>query len=896
MYRSLLSCSTALLLSATFAFAQSPATHTQRPRVQAVARTVPIKLDGDLDESVWSSAPAAANFYQQDPHEGQPASQKTEVRFLYDDDALYIGARMYDDKGRAGVHTRLSRRDVIEAGDYLQFVFDTYHDHTGRTIFVTNPSGVKQDAGQASPNADPSWDPVWEVASKIDDNGWTTEMRIPWAQLRFPKDSVQTWGVQIWRYTERLNETDMWSFWGKKEIGGPINFGHIADLHPAQKRGGMELLPYVVGKAAYQQSPDPGSPFYNKDDYGWRAGGDVKALLTSTLTLDATINPDFGQVEVDPAVVNLSAYETFYEEKRPFFVSGNGVFGFGGFNCFYCSNVSSMSLFYSRRIGRAPQGFVSQDAVHTQMPDNTTILGAAKITGRTHSGLQIGVLDAVTASEKATALSPAGDVFKEEVEPATNYLVARAKKNYHNGDYTFGAIGTSVARKFDSPALQAFLPGNAQAAGVDWSMGWKKRMYTFIGNFAVSDVNGDTLAMQRLQLSSARYFQRPDRALASNGLFTNGYDGSLTGLRGYGGYARIAKDAGSWLGEAQVNYRSPGFEVNDMAFLQRADYFWMNGNVDHSWTKPTKLYRHLDLTLGGQQQYNYDGDLTSRQLHAWLGGQSSFYWTFSASGQYRPGTYDDRLTRGGAVVRTPTSRNIFFNIGSDSRKAVWFDFMPGRTTDDEGGYSNDLMGDIYWKPATNLSLTFTPSYSHSLTTAQFVHKFDDASASNFYGQRIVFSDLEQKSVEFDTRISATFTSTLTLDVVLQPFIATGDYGNFKEFSAPRSLAKRSFDASELTVARDANGAETGYTLDPDHNPATANFTWSNPDFNFRSLLGNAVLRWEYRPGSTLFLVWQQQRAGSAAYGDFRASRDADALFNQHADNVFLMKVSYWLPK
>ena len=870
--------------------------HNQRPHVKAVPRTSAIVVDGVFDEPTWQTAPVATNFVQFDPNEGQPATQKTEVKFAYDDDALYIAARMWDDKAPSGIRTFLTRRDNTNAGDYLQFVFDTYHDHAGRTSFLVNPSGVKNDAGQAAPQTDPSWDPVWELATKIDDKGWSAEFRIPWAQLRFPKDSIQTWGVQIWRYVERLNETSMYSPWGKKDIGGPQYFAHIEDLHPGHKPGGVELLPYVVGKAAYEQSPDPGSPFFKKNDYGWRAGGDVKALLTSTLTLDATVNPDFGQVEADPAVVNLSAFETFFPEKRPFFISGNGIFGFGSFNCFYCSNVSSMSLFYSRRIGRSPQGFVDQPALHTLMPDNTTILGAGKITGRTAGGLQIGLLNALTASEKAKAISPTGNDFQEEVEPLTNYFVGRVKKTYHHGDYTFGAIGTSVARKFDNPTLQSLLPGHAEAGGLDWNMGWKNRTYTFMGNFALSDVNGDSAVIRRLERSSARYFQRPDRVGGSNGFFTNSYDRTLTDMRGYGGYARVAKDGGSWLTEAQVNYRSPGFETNDLAFLTQADYFWMNANVLKVFTKPTKYYRSMNYTLGAQQQHNYEGDLTGRQIHAAANYTAPFYWSLFVSGQVRPAVYDDRMTRGGAVVRRPQVKSFFGNIQSDFRKNVVFTLSPSWNWTADGGSSFSISGDVTMKPVTNVKLEFTPSYSRNFSTTQFVRNFTDASATAFYGIRSVFAGIDQKSVEFDTRVSATFTPTLSLEMVLQPFVSTGSYHDYNEFVKPRALDKHFFDATQLTANKDASGRVTGYTLDPDRNAATANFSFNNPDFNFRSLLGNAVLRWEYRPGSTLYLVWQQSRNGSEPFGDFDFSRDSGAIFRQHPDNIFLLKVSYWLQR
>ncbi|HEV3049546.1 MAG TPA: DUF5916 domain-containing protein, partial [Longimicrobium sp.] len=544
-------CTRAVLLSLLLALAVPAAAQQNAhsagttPRVQAVARTGAIVLDGRLDEPTWQGAAPATGFTQQDPNEGQPATQRTEIRLAYDAEALYVGARMYDSLGAAGVRTRLARRDQGTESDYLELVFDTYHDHTGRTVFNINPSGVKYDAGQASANADPSWDPVWAVETRIDSLGWTAELRIPFSQLRFPRDSVQTWGLQVYRFVQRLNEMSMWSFWGKRESGGPTRFGHVEGLRAPRNRGRMELLPYVLSRARYVSPTQPGSPFQDGQDYDMRVGGDIKYQLSSTLTLDATINPDFGQVEVDPAVVNLSAFETFFSERRPFFVEGSGLFGFGGFSCINCSNVQSMSLFYSRRIGRSPQGVVTRgDAEFVHSPESSTILAAAKVTGRTRGGLQVGLLDAVTRSERALVQDTLGNRLTEQVEPASNYFVARARRNYRGGNATVGAMATSVVRRFDNVALEQRIPGHAESLGVDWEMWWKERTYRLMGNVAFSNVAGDSLAVLRLQRSSARYFQRPDRASGSNGLFSDVLDASATSLRGYGGYLRLGKDAG----------------------------------------------------------------------------------------------------------------------------------------------------------------------------------------------------------------------------------------------------------------------------------------------------------------------------------------------------------------
>ena len=461
--------------------AHSAADHAlPSPRVRAVRRDAPVELDGRLDEAIWRQAPAATGFRQAQPKIGDPAVQRTEIRLVFDDDALYVGARMFDDQGAAGVRSQLARRDQETSNsDNIQVIFDTYHNHIGRTIFTVTPSGSRQDAGQATEFADQSWDPVWEVKTNIDSAGWTAEFRIPFSQLRFARDSVQSWGLQVWRAHARTNEISMWSYWGPDESGGPSRFGHIDGISPG--RGAvrrLEVMPYVVGRYSYlQPTSDPQDPFYKRSDADARVGADLKYLLTSNVTLDATINPDFGQVEVDPAVVNLSAFETFFPERRPFFVEGSGTFGFGGFNCFFCSNVSSLSLFYSRRIGRSPQGSTPQGTQYSDRPDASTILGAAKITGRTRNGFTIGVLDALTDRERATIRRTSGADTVQEVEPLTNYFVGRLKKDFNRGNLVFGGMVTSVYRNLDDPLLKNRLNSHSEAFGFDWNARWKNRSW-----------------------------------------------------------------------------------------------------------------------------------------------------------------------------------------------------------------------------------------------------------------------------------------------------------------------------------------------------------------------------------------------------------------------------------
>ena len=860
------------------------------PHVPSVQRRGSVTIDGNLDETAWAAATPATNFTQQDPHEGQPATQRTEVRFLYDDDALYIGARMFDSLGAKGVRTQLTRRDQHYDGDFLEFVFDTYHDHLGRTIFQVNPSGVKFDAGQNSPNADPAWDPVWEVATKIDAQGWTAELRIPFSQLRFSRDSVQTWGMQIWRLVSRINEISMWSVWKKDETGGPSRFGHLEDLRITQGKRRVELLPYVVGSSAMEKPSDPGNPFLHSTVNDYRVGGDVKALLGSNLTLDATFNPDFGQVEVDPAVVNLSAFETFFPEKRPFFVAGSGLFSFGDLDCFSCSNISSLSLFYSRRIGRQPQG--TTGGTFADVPNTSTILGAAKVTGRTRSGFSVGMLDAVTRREVATVIDTTvgPDRYDREVEPLTNYFVGRVKRDLRSGNLTLGGIATSVDRRIEEPALGARIPRHAESVGVDFQSYWKNRTYSLVGAFAGSRVAGDSSAMLRLERSSARYFQRPDRR--ANALFDNTLDSTLTSMEGLGGYMRFAKDAGKWLWDAQASTRTPGFEVNDIAFLQRADFIWLNGNVVRQWNNPVSIFRNAFVGGGGQRRSNYDGDMNEAQVQGYFGGQFLNYWNFQLFSLIRPSALDDRATRGGAVVRNNGFTYMEGQLSTDSRKRIVLSTFPQFVLATEGPDDYNLNLTVTLKPADNIRLSFAPAYDLSHSNQQFVDAYTDPSATAMYGRRAIFANLTQKTLSMDTRASITFTPTLTFELFAQPFISTGDYFNFKEFVRPRSLDRHVFTTSEIVPTRDDRGVVDYYTITAPGSSIA--YDVGNPDFNFRSLRGNAVLRWEYRTGSTFYLVWTQQRVSDDNLGTFDLQQERRALFRTNPANTVLLKLNYWL--
>jgi hypothetical protein len=899
--------------------AVTSAAQTATPAAENVGRTAlaarregDVRIDGRLDEKAWERATPLADFRQTQPVEGAPASERSEIRILYDDDALYVGARMHDSRGATAVRGRLARRDQLltvqgdngtgapsVTSDILVLRFDTFHDRLGESVFLINPLGVKGDAlSIGGSNLDPAWDPVWDGAARVDSGGWVAELRIPLSQLRFARGADQTWGVQVERFVDRLNEWDVWAFWRRAEAGGPIKYGSLGGLALADHPRSLELLPYVLTGGRFD-SPEDGDPFHSWSEVSYRVGADLRYLLTSNLTLDATINPDFGQVEADPAVVNLSAFETFFPEKRPFFVAGAGTFSFGSFSCYFCSNVSSLSVFYSRRIGRQPQlgGYVDDLADFEDIPDATTILGAAKITGRTRNGYTVGILDAVTEREEARYRADlAQPTRKQSVEPLTNYFVGRLKRDFNAGNTILGGIVTSTVRRFDDQLLRDSLRAHAEAVGVDFRHAWHDQTYTVRSQVALSNVGGSASSIARTMQSSAHYFQRPDRGETTDGLFSVRYDPNATSLRGYGLYARVAKEAGSWLWETAQNVRSPGFEVNDLAFLSRSDYHWMSANLSRQWTVPGRWYRNIFTIAGGQQQFNYDGDRTDLQGQLFYGMQFPNYWNLRSYYIYHPVVFDDRTTRGGPVVKRPGFQDLGFGLTSDNRKRVVFgvngEWLTGVGETNSNFY---VTPSATVKLGPNANVDFTPTYSHSRGT-QYVTTVDDATATNFFGRRYVFSQIEQTSLSLDTRLNVTFSPTLTLELYLQPFFASGDYYDFEEFTRPRVLDKVVYgrDVGTVTAQRDADGTIESYTVDPDGAGPAASFTFDNPSFSDRSLLGNAVVRWEYRPGSTIFLVWQQSRSGSAVDGRFDLGRDRARLFGDAPVNIFQLKVNYWL--
>ena len=872
---------------------------TTVPSATASRRIGEIVLDGRLDESAWRTAAPITDFIQSDPDEGKPPTQRTEIRFLYDDEALYIGAKMYDTRGPTGIATRLVRRDADFDSDFLNVEIDSYHDHLSRAQFGVNPAGSKADQiGVGNSCCDASWDPVWEAATHIDEDGWTAELRIPYSQLRFAHDSVQVWGLQVSRIIKRRDETDLWAFNKKSEPGGPSRYGHLFGIRVPASTQHIELLPYAVTKSSWIAGAD-GDPFDRRGRPSVRVGLDLKDRLTSNLTLDATFNPDFGQVEVDPAVLNLSAFETFFPEKRPFFVEGSQVFSFADMSCNFCDNTQDMNAFYSRRIGRPPTGasLARENFQFADVPDATTILGAAKLTGRTSQGYTVGLLNAVTGRSTADVVAAGGIRAKQEVEPLADYFVGRVKRDFLHGNLVAGGVVSGVVRNIDS-TFAPLLAKHAELLGHDLFYTSSNHVYDVRMQASVTNVSGDPREILLRQQSSARYFQRPDRGAGNGGFFSNRLDSSATSLSGGGLYARAAKETGFTFGEISFDTRTPGYESNDYAFQTRADYIFTSGNAGLNWTTPTRWYHQLIALAGGQFIRNYEGDLTQVDYHLFAQATTPQFWNLHGFVIDFPSVTDDKQLRGGPAVRTVHGHFASFNASTDSRHAFVAELATTYQWDDGGGNTPNVSLGATYRPSAQVSLSFSPSYSRAHNYAYYVTTVADPTATQFYGSRYVMSVLDQPVVSLDTRASFTFTPTMTLEVYVQPFFAAGRYTDFEEYVAPRSKEVAVFgrDRGTITAIRDTTGRVAQYTIDPDAAGPARPFTFDNPNFSSQSLRGNAVFRWEYRPGSVLYVAWTQSRAAGAAFGDLDLVRDRDALFAARPDNIFLVKASWWLAR
>lgn len=808
---------------------------------------------------------------------------------LYDADAIYFGARMFDrDAGR--IARRLTRRDADPSGiaDTLIIGLDPNHDHLTGALFAVTAAGSLRDGVLFNDSSeDDSWDGVWEAAVSIDKQGWTAEIRIPLSQLRFPASDHQTWGLNLIRTITRTNEEDWWSLAPKKDSAVVSRAGHLTDLDGVRGRRHLDLLPYATAKGDSKSTVEPGNPFTSGHTLTGNVGIDAKWGVSSNVTVDATVNPDFGQVEVDPAVVNLSAFETFYDEKRPFFIEGSELFnrfGRNGASGFMSFNRSNPTLFYSRRIGRAPQGSASGDFVDA--PGSTTILGAAKITGKTSSGWTFNLIDALTSRERA-AVALGATRSRVETEPLTNYLAARAYRNIGQRA-GIGMLATLVNRDFQTDGLRDRLVDEAYVVGVDGHAFLNGgRDYVVTGSLSASRVAGTSAAISRLERASARYYQRPD---ATHLVF----DPAAQLLTGWSLQTDFTRNTGGVRPSASFWAVSPGFETNDVGYMTSADRMGMHVGV--VWLKPTpdRFSRSRNLVAAKWYSWNFAHEKISDGVY--VGGAATLrnYWSASVTLIGVAAAFDDRLTRGGPMMRDPGGSSYMASVSTDSRKALVLNLNGAYDATSSGSWDSSGSVTITAKPIPALTVEIGPSLLRSFGVAQYVTTSLDPAASATFGRRDVFGEIDQTEWSMTTRVNLMISPRMSLQIFAQPLLSVGRYGNFKQAAAPRTFTFQRYGVDLGTIGFDPVSGT--YNVDPASGGIGTPFSFGDPNFNFKSLRVNAVYRWEFKPGSTFYVVWTQQREDLARPGQFAFGSDISSLMNAPADNVVMAKVSYWFSR
>lgn len=836
--------------------------------------TAPV-INGEFDDEAWLQGEWAGEFVQHQPYADRPPSQQTEFKVAFDDMNLYVAIRALD-SAPDSITNRMSRRDNGD-GDMVFVLFDSYHDlRTGFTFGVSS-AGVRFDMifSNNGQNEDPTWDPIWLAKAHLHDWGWGAEMKIPFTQLRFKKNSDEVWGFEVARQVFRKEELSFWHPIPREAPGIIHAMGELDGLQEIEPRKQLDLTPYGVTSIKTFE-PEEGNPYADGSDPMYNIGLDGKIGVTNNLTLDFTINPDFGQVEADPSEVNLSAYETFFEEKRPFFIEGNSITSFNvGLGD---GDVGNDNLFYSRRIGRRPHGYPSTESgEYVDMPIFTRILGAAKLTGKTEKGLSMGILEAVTADTKAT-IDNNGVERKETVEPLTNYSLARVQKDFNKGNSIIGAAVTSTIRRLDGTDMD-YLHNNATAAGLDFTQYFKDRYYRLNASIYLSNVQGSTDAISNTQLSSARYFQRPDADYVE-------YDDTRTSLSGLGGKLEFGRLGGKWNFLIMNVFKSPGLEFNDMGYMQQADNILNVIWTGYNFTEPFSIFRRLNLNNDIWVNSDFGGRLRGIGYEYNVNAGFKNYWNGGFGGGFNFHQVSNAMLRGGPAMHLPNGGRFNYRLSTDQRKNVsggFFGFV-GWGTEKYYLRSNYSLS-LTIRPLNTLSISLRPAYSKNMQELQYVTRREMNGED-----RYVFAHLDQNVLSMSLRINFNITPDLTIQYWGQPFIASGEYSGFKMITDPK--ADEYTDRYHVYTSEQISLADDYYEIDEDGD-LTGDYGFENPDFTVDEWLSNLVIRWEFLPGSTAYLVWSQTRDYYESTGNFALWENLNSLYtDKKATNTFLVKLSY----
>jgi hypothetical protein len=835
-----------------------------------------INLDGIEEESEWKQTNACGNFIQQRPYEKTSPSQTTEFKVIYDDEFIYFFIQAYDSMPKK-IERRLARRDDIE-GDWAGVQLDTYNDRTTAFTFFVNAAGVKFDGIESETDnmedVDPTWDAVWEAKTVVNDKGWSIEMKISFSQLRFDKNNTEGWGLQVTRYIHRNEEMSLWQYIPRNAPGWVRYFGRLNGLEHIKRVPQIEAAPYVaLQHETYKK--EEGNPYRSGKNTLFRAGIDGKVSLASNVILDYTINPDFGQVEADPSVVNLTAFETYFSEKRPFFIEGKNILDFQitpGNNSF-----SGDNLFYSRRIGRKPQ--YTPDANYVNIPKATPILAALKLTGKTKDGWSFGALESMTGRTSAE-ITEGTEENSILCEPFSNYFVGRIQKDYHQGESRIGGMLTSVFRDH-SEGNPGLLPTWATTGGFDLYYSWKKQTYFLDIKAIASLVNGSKESIGRLQQSPIRNFQRSDATYLK-------LDTSRTSLSGHGGSIHFSRQGNSnWKYSLFVTWRSPELEINDIGYLHQADNIFQVAWVGYEKYHPFLIFRNAGFNLN--QWTGWDFGMNSLfkggNINAWA--QFKNYWQISAGLNFDGNNLDNYVLRGGPALKLPGGYSYWGYLSTDSRKKLVAEINASiyRTFIANNNYNFFGVG-MHYQPFTALSFGIFPEYSVNNDNLQYVKE------KKMNGvPRYIMAYIHQKTLALEMRINLNLSNDLTLQYYGQPFISSGEYSHFKFISSPKAndYYQRFTEYSEAQIFYQPS--DKTYQIDEDYD-GIPDYSFNKPDFKALYFVSNLVLRWEYRPGSFIYVVWSQNRADQGKEISFKPKKDITSLFDIYPGNTFMVKISY----
>lgn len=833
-------------------------------------------IDGRLNDAAWDQvAWAGGDFRQMNPDKGKPGTVQTKFKILYDARNLYVIIRAYDPEPDKIVR-RMARRDSFE-GDRVSIHIDSYYDKRTAFAFTASASGVKGDeyVSNNGEDWDSGWDPIWYLDTSIDAEGWIAEMRIPLSQLRFADMAEMTWGVQVMRSYFRNQERSQWQYIPPDAAGYVHLFGEMNGIKGIRPQKQLEIQPYVVAKTERFQEEE-GNPFRTGESSSAAFGLDAKIGVTSDITLDLTVNPDFGQVEADPSQVNLTAFELFFQERRPFFIEGNNTLNFP------VSNFNSNNLFYSRRIGRQPQTGANpdqsgEDGVPEFIKANTrsTILGAAKLTGKNKQGFSWGILESVTSLEKAT-IDSLGYRRKQVIEPMTNYFASRAQQDINKGNTIIGGMFTATNRKLDNARLN-WLHDAAYSGGVDLLHHWKKREYYVSAKGVLSHVKGSREAISNTQLSSERYFQRPDNHHTE-------YDPNRTSLTGTGGQVNIGKKSGDIVSDLGVVWQSPGLELNDIGFMSQTDnimqWFWMQYRV----LEPKGITRWQRYNINEWRAYDFGMRNLNEGYNVNAHAQFRNLWRTGGGVTWIRRSASNADLRGGPSILYPGMMYYWMYVGTDSRKKFSLSFNPEIGIGNRNYTRNtDLNLEMNYQPINAFSVSISPSFSSSSNQLQYVSTVSAGSEP-----RYVVAEIDQTVARVSVRMTLMLTPNLSLQYWGQPFGTAGKYSNFKHITDSRAESYTQRFAQYPTSW--LSQSDGNYSVDEGNN-GSIDYSFGNPDFNFGQFRSNMVVRWEYIPGSTVFFVWTKERNG-AFYDSDPDHEKYSFVFDEKGHNIFLVKFTY----